>query len=73
MSTPRTGTDDAPDEKIVEEVVDYVNTSPSSKVLVQIDEIHLYRDDLRCLTAPSFKSHTDGWMQCKLCVNFLNN
>ena len=66
MSTPRTGTDDAPDEKIVEEVVDYVNTSPSSKVLVQIDEIHLYRADLRCLTAPSFKSSKDGWLQCKV-------
>ncbi|XBH73099.1 hypothetical protein VPH35_100261 [Triticum aestivum] len=66
MSTPITGTDDALDEKIVEEVIDYVNTPPSSKVLVQIDEIHLYRADLRCLTAPTFQNSTDGWLQCKI-------
>uniref|UniRef100_A0A8I6Y518 Ubiquitin-like protease family profile domain-containing protein n=1 Tax=Hordeum vulgare subsp. vulgare TaxID=112509 RepID=A0A8I6Y518_HORVV len=66
VSTTRMGTDDAPDEKIVEEVIDYVNASPSSKVLVQIDEIHLYRADLRCLTAPCFKSCKDGWLKCKI-------
>lgn len=35
-------------------------------MLVQIDEIHLYRADLRCLRAPTFKSSMDRWLQCKI-------